>query len=76
MEFSPVAERVEGPLMGPNPFGIILEALLAFPGVILNINGPPLDDTNLSGPKFELQADKNNEKKSNKNLLLFINIYT
>lgn len=62
--------------MGPNPLGIILEALLAFPGVILNVNGSPLDDANLSVPKFELQADKNNEKKSNKNLLLLISIYT
>jgi hypothetical protein len=64
---------MEGPLMGPNPAGIILEALLAFPGVILNVNGSLLEDINLSAPKFELQADKTNEKKSNKNLLLFIN---
>lgn len=75
MELSPMG-RMEGPLMGPNPLGIILEGVLAFPGIILNVNGPPLDDTNLSGPKFESQADKNNEKKSNKNLLLFIKIDT
>lgn len=71
MEFSVVTERVEGPLMGPNPFGIILEGVLAFPGTILNVNAL-LEDVNLSGSKLEWQADKKNEKKSNKNLLLFI----
>jgi hypothetical protein len=53
MEFSAVAERVEGPLMGPNPFGIILEGVLAFPGIILNVNGALLEDINLSGVEFD-----------------------
>ncbi|MFZ0219221.1 MAG: hypothetical protein WAL30_03320 [Candidatus Aquirickettsiella sp.] len=73
MDFSRFAERMDGPRIGPNPVGIILEGVLAFPGVILNVKGSPLDDTNLSGPRLEWHADKNNENKSNKNLLLIIN---
>lgn len=59
--------------MGPNPEGIILEGLLAFPGVILNVNGSLFCETNVSWVKFDWQADKNDEKKNNKNLLLLIN---
>ena len=59
--------------MGPNPVGIILEGVLAFPGVTLKVNGQLSDEIKLSWSKLEWQANKNNEKKSNKNLLLFIN---
>ena len=59
--------------MGPNPVGIILAGVLAFPGVTLKVNGQLSEEIKLSWFKLEWQADKNNEKKSNKNLLLFIN---
>ena len=39
--------------MAPNPLGIILEGVLAFPGVTLNVNGPLLEDIKLSGPGFD-----------------------
>ncbi len=69
---SPSADRVEGPLMGPNPAGIVLEGVLAFPGIILNLNDSLLDTD--SGYKFEWQAHKNIGKKKNKNLLFFISL--
>ncbi|WP_339050605.1 hypothetical protein [Rickettsiella endosymbiont of Xylota segnis] len=57
--------------MGPNPAGIVLEGVLAFPGIILKVNGS--DEINhLSELGLEWQANKNKEKKSNKNLLLCI----
>ena len=67
MEFSSLDEFMEGPLIGPNPVGIILEGVLAFPGVNLNVNGSLFKGATLSASKLEWQADKNNEEKSNKN---------
>lgn len=60
--------------MGPNPAGIILEGVLAFPGIILNLNDSLLEDID-SGSKFEWQAHKNIGKKKNKNLLFFIKLF-
>jgi hypothetical protein len=53
--------------MGPNPAGIILEGVLAFPGIILKVK-----ESVLSEVKFEWQETKNNEKKINKNPLFSI----
>ncbi len=38
--------------MGPNPAGIILEGVLAFPGVILKVKESVLFDNKLSEVKF------------------------
>lgn len=65
-------EDIEGPLMGPNPAGIILEGVLAFPGIILKVNESVLLEIKLSEVKFEWQAIKNTEKKINKDLLFSI----
>jgi hypothetical protein len=53
MEFSSLGEFMEGPLMGPNPVGIILEGVLAFPGVNLNVNGSLFKGATLSVSKLE-----------------------
>lgn len=56
-------EEIEGPLMGPNPAGIILEGVLAFPGIILKLKESLLFEIKLSEVKSEWQEAKSTEKK-------------
>lgn len=65
-------EEIEGPLMGPNPAGIILEGVLAFPGIILKLKESVLFEIKLSEVKSEWQEAKSTEKKINKNPLFSI----